>query len=411
MNLFENVDRFLQRQKAHMLQLDEAEGLRKREDSGQDFAMTEQGTGRRIGMREILYENTIQWIRSEQQKLLLPEMMQLNLPGVLKEDTLSTAIATFTTSLLPAVRRIYSRMLAMELVSVQPMMGPTGYVYWLDHTYGTAVNTNQPTAGDRLDKAIWSGYSNSSEQGAIRDINMTLKKLAITASTKKLKASWTMETQQDLNSQWKLDLWSELQPEVINQIAREVDQILIGLMLAGAGAGNVDWNANGYLTDDAKLTYAKKAYDETLYNAIVDASAKVFKLKYIKPNWLLMNGDTFARFEKMEKFTADPSITPDQQSSIGWRYEGTLAGKYRVYVDPWFTDNKILLGYRGGDWKYACAFYAPYVPIFMSEEYIVSNDFTQRARGAMTRYHAGVIPESDSDPLNYGLATVTITLS
>jgi hypothetical protein len=144
---------------------------------------------------------------------------------------------------------------------------------------------------------------------------------------------------------------------------------------------------------------------------VTDCATSIFKKKYIWPNWILMNADTFARIAKLEKFAADPTITPDQTAQIGWRYEGVLGGKYKVYVDPWFTDNKMLMGFRGADWKYACGYYAPYIPIFLSEEYIVGDDFTQRARGGMTRSKTGVIPESATDATNLGLGTVTITQS
>jgi hypothetical protein len=365
-------------------------------------------TGKRRGMREILYDNTVKWLLSESRGLLFQEFVLLNQPGTINEDTLSTSFSAFTTALLPAVRRIYARLMAMELVSVQPLPGPTGYVYFIDHTY--ALSSGGATANQRLDKYSHSAYSNSSEQGTIRDINFSLKKLLIETGTKKLKANWTLEAQQDLNSQWKLDLWAELMPELTQQIAREIDDEIMLALLAGAGAGNVDWNTNGYLSDD-KSTWERKQYDQTLYNAIADASNYIWKQKKMQPNYLVMDSDIFTRISKLEKFNADPNITPDQQTQIGWRYEGVLAGKYKVYVNPDFTANKILLGIKGADWKYACGYYAPYIPVFLSEEYIVSNDFTQRARGAMTRYKAGVVPESETDPLNYGLATVTLTSS
>jgi hypothetical protein len=411
--VFEKVTNFLNKQKQEMLRLDEAEGLRKREESGQDFSLTEKTSGRKVGMREILYNNTIQWIMSESSGMLFPEFFRLSQDGVLNEETLQTNIAAFTTSLLPAVRRIYSRLMAMELVTVQPLTGPSGYLYYIDHLAGATAG--EFTANDRLDKAGTGGspaktYSDSSEKGTINDVKFQLKKLLISTETKKLKAGWSMEAQQDLASQWKLDVWSELQPAVIDEITREIDRKIIDALVAGVGAGNTNWNANGYLTDD-KTTTDRRAYRETLYEAICDSAAKIFKKRYLYPNWLLMNGDTFARLAKLEKFNADPTITPDQQAMIGWRYEGTLAGKYKIFVDPWFTDNKILMGFRGMDWKYACGYYSPYIPIFLSEEYTVNDDFTQRARGAMSRYAYGVLPESDTDPLNYGLATVTITQS
>jgi len=406
--MFENIKKFLVAQKAEMMRLDRAEGLTAREDRGFDFSLTSKEGNVRMGMREMLYNNTISWIMSESNGVLMKESMLLNQPGVLKEDTLTTGIAAFTTSLLPAVRRIYSRLLAMELITVQPLTSPTGYIYFLDHTFGTTGGGAQ--ADQRLDSYQHNAYADSSEKGTIRDINFQLKKKLVETEIKKLKATWTLEAAQDLNSQWKLDLWSELQPQLIDEIAREIDSKVIAALLAGAGAGDTEWNANGYLNDD-KTTMDRRAYRETLYEAVEDSATLIFNKKFVRPNWLLMNGDTFSRLAKLEKFNADPSVTPDQQSMIGWRFEGTLAGKYKVYVDPWFTANKILLGFRGNDWKYACGFYAPYVPVFLSEEYIVADDFTQRARGAMSRYAYGVLPESDADPLNYGMATVTITQS
>jgi hypothetical protein len=409
--MFENIKKFLLAQKAELMRLDEAEGFKRREDRGFDFSLTDKDTGVRRGMREILYDNTIAWIGSEMKGVLFKEALSLNQPGVLHEETLTTGIATFTTALLPAVRRIYSRLLAMELISVQPLSGPSGYMYWLDHLYGT--NKGTVHIGDRLDKEQEKTFADSSEKGAISEVNFQLKKKLVETEIKKLKAIWTLESQQDLSSQWKLDLWGELQPQVIDEIAREIDQKIMVALLAGNGAGNTDWNANGYLTDD-KTTIEKRAYRETLYEAVAESASKIFKKKYVYPNWLLMDGDTFTRIAKLERFTADPTTTPDQQSMIGWRYEGILAGKYKVYVDPWFTANKILMGFRGADWKYAVGYYAPYIPVFLSEEYIVNDDFTQRARGAMSRYAYGVIPESEAsgaDEKNNGLATVSITQS
>lgn len=43
--------------------------------------------------------------------------------------SLSGDVATFSKILVPAVRRVFSGLFAKELVSVQPMSGPTGYVY------------------------------------------------------------------------------------------------------------------------------------------------------------------------------------------------------------------------------------------------------------------------------------------
>ncbi|TET10792.1 hypothetical protein E3J84_03630, partial [Candidatus Aerophobetes bacterium] len=113
------------------------------------------------------------------------EFAELSEEGAISEDTLTTAIATFTTSLLPMVRRIYSSLIAMDLVSVQPLSGPTGYIYWLDHIFTSTHSADGITGGTtRLDQVKAGTYSDSSEQGTIREIQLKLQKLLIEVGTK-----------------------------------------------------------------------------------------------------------------------------------------------------------------------------------------------------------------------------------
>jgi len=416
--VFDKISKFLVKQKRMMMEFDEAGGQRDRERSGFDFQaeanlpghadlMNFYG-GRKIGMREMLYDNTINYILAEGLRgPLKDEWMMLNQPGVINETTLTTAIATFTTSLLPAVRRIYSRLVAMDLVSVQPLGGPTGYIYWLDHTFANTLGG--ATAGQRLDQYRYNSYAAKTEQSTIRAVNFALTSKVVTAISKALKATWTIESEQDLRSQWKLNLESELMEQVTEEIIREWDGLIIAALEAGVGAGNINWNTTGYLAGDTTTTN-RRDYNETLFDAIVDADTLIYNAKYIHSNWLLMDGTTFARLSKLNHFVIDPTIN-NQETVIQRRYEGTLANKWKVYVDPWFTANKILMGLRGDNWKYAVGYFSPYIPLFTSEKYIIEDDFTQFARGSMSRAAYGVLPETSVGTTNNGLATISIVTS
>jgi len=405
--MFPKIERFLTLQKAEMMRLDEAEGFKKKEDSGFNFShIGEDGVKR--GLREILYDNMIHWILKDGVKnVLVKEFASLSQPGALNEETLTTSFPAFTTSLLPLVRRIYSKLMAMELVSVQPLSAPTGYIYWLDHLFGS--NVGSVHVGDRMDLEQEKIFADSSEKGAISEMNVRLQKKLIETETKKLKSVWTLEAAQDLQATRGLDMWGELQPRLADEIIREIDSKLLDELLAQV-AYNTDWNMNGYLADD-KSTIERKAYRETIYDAIATVAGKIFKRKYVYPNWLLMDGDTFTYISKLNKFAADPAIDQNRPIEAGWRYEGILAQKYKVYVDPWFTAHKILMGFRSNSWKYAVGYYAPFIPLLVSEEYIVGGDFTVKARGMMSRYAFGAIGDSESDDKNYGLGSVTLTSS
>jgi hypothetical protein len=411
--MYDKIELFLTKQKQRLLEMDGAsektEWLTEKELSGRHF-VGKAKTGAPLGMMSILYENTIDWLLSEARGVLRLEFMDLMAPGAISEDTLSTAFSTFTTSLLPAVRRVYANLIAMELVSVQPLTGPSGYIYWLDHTYHST--TGDATATHRLDEHAYKTYADGSEQGTIPEINFQLKSKLISTISQKLKADWTIEGEQDLRSQWKLDLESEIMPEVSNELVRETDRKILAALLAGA-ANNVNWNYNGFLAGDTTLgTWGQKAYKETLYEAIIDANTYIFKKKYTNADYCVMDADVYARVQKLQQFVIDP-LAINQQANMGRMYVGTLSNLFKVYVDPWFTANTILLGIKGTDWKKACAYYAPYIPLFMSDKYIISDDFTQFSRGAMSRYAYGVLPETyDQSPVkNNGLATVTLTAS
>lgn len=405
--MFPKISRFLALQKAEMMRLDEADGRTERERDGRDFSCPDEHGGQH-GLREILYDNTIAWIMQEGcKKLLSKEFEELSQPGALNEDTISTNVATFTTMLLPMVRRIYSRLMAMELVSVQPLSGPTGYIYWLDHLFGS--NVGSVHVGDRMDLEQENTFADSSEKGAIATMNFRLQKKLVETEIKKLKAVWTLEATQDLRSQLGLDAWTELGTKIADEIGREIDSKIVAELLAQV-AYNVDWNTTGYLPGDTTTT-ERKFYRQGLYEALITIGAQIFKRKYVYPNWLLMNGDTYSHFSKLEKFVADPGIDQSRPIEIGWAYKGTLDKKYNVYVNPWFTDNKILMGYRSPSWQDAVGFYAPFIPLMVSEEFIVGGDFSQRARGMMSRYAYGAIGEDESDNKNYGLGTVTLTSS
>ncbi len=46
-------------------------------------------------------------------------------------------IGQFKRIQIPLVRRIYPQLIANKIVSVQPLLGPTGLVYYLRHRYSS----------------------------------------------------------------------------------------------------------------------------------------------------------------------------------------------------------------------------------------------------------------------------------
>jgi hypothetical protein len=71
--------------------------------------------------------------------------------------------------------------------------------------------------------------------------------------------------------------------------------------------------------------------------------------------------------------------------AFGVQKVGQLNSRYKVYKNPYLTENLILLGLRGSQFLETGAVYAPYVPLIMTPLVYDPETFTPR-KGLMTRY-------------------------
>ena len=69
---------------------------------------------------------------------LMLQNTQTELEKLVNEGTLTGDVAQFTPILMPLVRRVYPTLIANELLGIQPMAMPTGYIcfnkqiYWFN---------------------------------------------------------------------------------------------------------------------------------------------------------------------------------------------------------------------------------------------------------------------------------------
>lgn len=68
--------------------------------------------------------------------------------GNMEEDVRIQSIGSFEKFVFPIVRAVFPNLIAKDIVSVQPMTGPTSLVFYLDAVYGTTKGS--VTAGDTM---------------------------------------------------------------------------------------------------------------------------------------------------------------------------------------------------------------------------------------------------------------------
>lgn len=241
---------------------------------------------------------------------------------------------------------------------------------------------------------------------AIPEIDIKVESIAITATTRKLRAKWTPELAQDLNAYQSLDAEVELTQILSEQIALEIDREILQDLLVQANGASLFWSrapgkfvnkltgapvqlANS-LSVGPQFTGTVREWYETLIETVIDAANTIHR-KTLRgsANFMVTSPDVCTILEASVLYKPKISIDGDGQASatfsIGCEAVGTLSNRFTVYKDPYFPRNKILVGFKGGSFLETGYVYAPYVPLIVTPTLFAPEDFTPR-KGVMTRY-------------------------
>jgi len=411
-------------------------------------------------------------------------------------------IAQFKRISIPLIRRIYPQLIANKIVSVQPLLGPTGLVYYLrfryssnkgairgqdnnggfpgddanslmqrasgdanlDIFYSSQFIQNETTSTDIGDDATsvfaplehtpilggtitgtvfsastaiqtftvseagvftfsdigspspkclragsslnlttgelvlaWNGTPSANNYCTINyeynmecnadlpEINLVVESEEIVAKTRKLKAAWTYEAQQDLRSQHNLDAEAELTAVLAQEINLEIDREVLTDLRNNAGTVSA-WDFNTALGDNIKEKY------ESLYIKVVEVSNVVHR-KTLRGgcNWIVTSPEVSSIFETATAGFA-PSPSDTFTSSLGIQYVGTVNQKWRLYKDPLFPSGQMLMGYKGDSYMDSGYFFCPYVPLTQTPVVLDPDNLCPR-KGLLTRYGKKLLRE------------------
>jgi len=234
----------------------------------------------------------------------------------------------------------------------------------------------------------------SSSQIVIPEINVKMQSQAITAKTKKLKAVWTPEFAQDLAAYQNIDAEAELTNIMSEYISMEIDLEILDMLIADAAAGTEYWSVTSNKTIDGNGTVGTSGYYntqgqwfQTLGTKVQKLSNKIHQLTLRGGANFLVTSPTVATvLESIPGFAANNNGDAAQEEyAFGVQKVGTINNRYKVYKNPYFTDNLILMGYRGTQFLETGAVFAPYIPLIMTPLVYDPETFTPR-KGLMTRY-------------------------
>ena len=273
----------------------------------------------------------------------------------------------------------------------------------------------QPTPAARGDYED-SGNLSQANPIVIPEIQVQLKSESIVAKTRKLKAQWTPEFAQDLNAYQSVDAEAELTGILSQYISMEIDLELLDMLIQNAyttdywsARNNEQWNGTSFTQTSATTGgyyNAQGGWFQTLGTKLQKVSNKIHQLSLRGgANFLVCSPSVATIMESIPGFATDGDGEKDT-FNFGVQKIGNLNSRYKVYKNPYMTENVILMGYKGSQFLECGAVFAPYVPLIMTPLLYDPNTFTPR-KGLMTRYAKKMIrPDYYGKIYVHGLETV-----
>jgi hypothetical protein len=213
-----------------------------------------------------------------------------------------------------------------------------------------------------------------------------------------LKAQWTPEFAQDLNAYHSVDAEAELTGILSQYISMEIDLEILDMLIQNAytvdawsAVNNTTVSVTNNTLSAVPATLASGYYNtqggwfQTLGTKLQKVSNIIHQLSLRGgANFLVTSPTVSTILESIPGFAADGD-GEKMEYNFGIQKIGSLNSRYKVYKNPYMTENVILMGYKGNQFLECGAVFAPYVPLIMTPLLYDPNTFTPR-KGLMTRY-------------------------
>jgi hypothetical protein len=274
-------------------------------------------------------------------------------------------------------------------------VGATGTINYSTGAIGNFLFTVAPANGNPI-KAYY--FYDGEMSTKVPQIQLDVKKAAVEATPRRLKALWSSEAAEDLRAFHGLDAETEIVSAVAQEIALEIDREIIQNLFAAstgttatfdrvppAGIAEMD-HLRSMITQIS--TVSNLIHKKTLRapaNFIV-TSPEVSALF----SQLTTHGDFRSAYQSGGEVYGGNMDMPRQmagspQGQFGIYKVGTLMNKWQVYEDPFFSRDQMLIGLKGSSYLDAGYVWAPYIPLQVTPTFLDPSDFSFR-KGLRTRY-------------------------
>jgi len=371
---------------------------------------------------------------------------------VLAEGSVASDIATFTPIIMPLVRRIYPNLIAGELLGVQPMALPTGFIYALTNRYLGNKNAgvspvakgqilvfsaNVPAVGatvtgvDALGAAatgvvvyvednkalvnlaggflvaggdisavftneaafgqVFTKYTGPMSTAAAEVLGEGMNEVGFDISRKSVEAK-----SRALKGRYSVEMYQDLKAqhglaadeELMSLISYEV-QAELDREIVNFVNTNATQVANAFKPAAADGRWEIEKYRSEVIKMKKESTQIGLDTKRGQGNVVVVSPNVVTMMEEVGSFkTAEKASAVAQPVAGG--VAGTFDNKFKVIVDQFAKTDYATVMFKGTDRRDSMGFFAPYVPLSFTK--VTNFETGQPAIIAKTRYALETIP-------------------
>lgn len=335
--------------------------------------------------------------------------------------------AVFAPISLALVRRVFPQLFANVLVGVQPLSGPVGLAFALRYIYkdagdpnklveaawkavpeysgfsGSTANTSgEPDAGTGVDTQsaeAWKITGDYDEiqthndfstglRGKIPELGLMFSRQSIVAKTRKLAASFSLESAEDIKRMQGVEMMTEMVNVLQYEMTAEIDRETIARCKSlckpiVCKAGDTQAVNDGWVG-----RWSQERYSRIVGLIMKTGNDIATATRRAAANIAVVSPDMASVLQQAAPFFN--KVTHDVNGSTATPEIGTINGSIKVYRDNYAVnyagvDNgEVLLAYKGTGVSDCGVVFCPYVTGVVNQA-IDPNDFSPRV-GVMSRY-------------------------
>lgn len=259
--------------------------------------------------------------------------------------------------------------------------GNGGFIFSAGSSYTASINYTTGVISIAHASAISAAtvtYRYDSEASdLIGQVDLQLTSVPITATPWKLRSRISWEALTQMESVHGMSAAQEVATAMVETLKHGTDRKIINDLIQHAGAGSVVWDK----TVPFGVSYTE--HKKSIVDAFSAANNLVFRAtKRGNTNWIVAGVAVCDVVETLENFVPAMSLN-EISSNTGVQFIGTLAGRWRVYKDPFITSNTWVQGYKGNKLTDAGYAYCPWIPVFTSPEIMLDDLIRRQAMATM----------------------------